>query len=122
MTKRLSPDQIDEAYDRIGATPRRNTYHESKDNSGCGIGVFAIACLGWETDCDTDRLKRNLVLHTLWRDAGYDNNYRRGFTWGFDGDELDPKKDQDVMSNELFMMGYPDGQAAWEKVKSRCGN
>ena len=116
MTKRLSPDDIAEAYDRIGATPRRNTYFHMSSNSGCGIGVFAIANLGCEPDWDSR------TVNAMLRDSGYDNNYRRGFAWGFDGDELDAEHDRDVMSNELFMTGYPDGQAAWEKVKHRCGN
>ena len=114
-TKRLSPDAIDEAYDRIGATPRRFMYCHKPDKSCCGLGVFAIANLGCEPGWDSR------LFNVQLRDACYDQNYRRGFAWGFDGDELDPKEDSDVMSNELFMLGYADGQASWDKVKSRCG-
>jgi len=113
-TKRLSPDAIDEAYDRIGATPRRYGYFQPSDSSGCGLGVYAIANLGCEPGWNSR------LFNVQLRDAGYDQNYRRGFAWGFDGEELDPEHDQDVMSNELFMMGYPDGQAAWERVKHRA--
>ena len=90
-------------------------YCHKPDNSCCGLGVYAIANLGCEPGWDSR------LFNVQLRDAGYDQNYRRGFAWGFDGDSLDPKEDSDVMSNELFMLGYPDGQAAWEKVKSRCG-
>ena len=113
MTKRLSPETIDEAYERIGATPRRNTYYRCADNSCCGLGSFALAVLGAEPGWG------NIKINRLLRDSGYDSNYCRGFTWGFDGDKLDPDDDRDLMENELFMIGYPDGQAAWEAVKHR---
>jgi len=97
--RRITVDEIKEAYKATGLTPARNTWGESGSGCACGLGVLAVAA-----GVPIDDLCSDVVYDTI----NLDEFYGLGFTNGFDGNTR-----LGALSHRPgFNQGYDDGAAA----------
>lgn len=108
--RRLSPDEVIDAYQKTGRTPQRGSYRGFDGSTfACGVGAVAIA----HKNC-ADALG---IFQTFVHELGYGASYHDGFTNGFDGRSRELIKSE-MWEFKRFVDGYEDGQAAWEAVKA----
>ena len=111
--KRITPEQVVEAYKQRGWRPRRSEWaviDAEGNNCGCGLAVVA----GFDIYQLFEKLNDyNTVHHSVVMANELDLNldYVTGYTAGFDGLAAEPWMDE-----ETCRIGYEDGAAAWEAV------
>lgn len=110
--KRLTPEQVVEAYTSAGLTPAQGAYYRPSLNNACGIGAVVIASGAFDGD----------PIHfwsTFTNGLGFDESYHNGFTTGFDTVWLPSEMmDLEERIQPGFADGYADGRAAWDAVQS----
>lgn len=112
--KRLSPDEVIDAYQKTGRIPQRGSYRGFDGSTfACGVGAVALA----QKNC-ADALD---IFQTFVYELDYGLTYHDGFTSGFDGrirELIKPER----WEFKRFVEGYEDGQAAWEAVQPLIPN
>lgn len=94
--KRITPEQVVEAYKVTGLKPCR-VWTTPTGGECCGMGAIAVAA--------------GTADHPLlWADGIYGHQYRLGFTFGFD--DYGQNWRQEEPRNADFDSGYADGLAA----------
>lgn len=114
--KRITPEQVIEAYRKTGFTPRCGLYvcFRGCEISGCGIGAMYYAERGERPD----ERNHNAYDINAWMITSYSASYRRGFIQGFDGDKKYCRVGWDKTE---FNAGCVDGQAARKAVVKELG-
>lgn len=97
--RRITVDEVLEAYRKTGLVPERGAYY--KEGCACGLGVILFAA-GADMNVGDDSL--NAEVEKL---LGIDDSYRVGFVRGFDGKLPLPNRENQA----VFDIGYTDGQA-----------
>lgn len=105
--RRINPDELRAAYEKIGATPKRGPYYDRDRKEGNGVGVYAVAVLGHPGG-------RVGMYRTAMAIAGFDREYVKGYDDGFDG--LDAAPDLPA----AYALGHADGRAGWDAVGGRA--
>jgi len=103
---RITPEQVQAAYQATGLTPTRGVYlgrsGERDAGGACGLGALAYAGLGM------DWAKKGLTCNrAISQVYGLSLSYQDGFIVGFDGLDNEP----DIRS-QAYQDGYADGAAA----------
>ncbi|WP_199615506.1 hypothetical protein [Paenibacillus alkalitolerans] len=110
--KRITPEQVVEAYLERGWVPRQEIWADVLPNGkpcGCGIGVL----IGNDIHDLFD--ERWVVGHygAVAERLGLEKDYAWGFTRGFDGSCTPNPR----IHNPLKLQGIKDGRTAWEAVE-----
>jgi hypothetical protein len=100
--KRITPEEVVEAYRKTGIRPATWLGHLSSDKShGDGMGAYAAANLGV---LSSDRKK----IKDAFLKSGFDFTYLRGFASGFHG-----ATDASRAGEKVFDLGHADGKDAY---------
>lgn len=123
--KRITPEQVREAFLFTGLTPKQG---EFLFNDGCGCGLGAVYTKQRMEEAN-EQFKNKEATISEWKngtiderhicadlDAEYSSAYRTGFAQGFDGTPCDTENYHDDF-RERYDQGYKDGQDAFEAVQ-----
>lgn len=105
--KRITPDQVIEAYQLTGWKPIQDDWIDKVNGQICGCGLAVL--IG---DAEKVRNFDSDIEYRVADELGLSVEYVTGFVQGFDGG---------VMLNYFtgeHKAGYEDGRAAWEAVKA----
>ncbi|MGE6227579.1 hypothetical protein [Paenibacillus chitinolyticus] len=95
--KRITPEQVREAFKNTGLVPKKHTFGDGRT---CGCAITAIAVES-KPGCH-----RN--FYDFVESMGYDGEYLYYFINGFDG-----KNNINFLKlSEIYLIGYRDGEAA----------
>lgn len=99
--RRITPEQVVDAYAAIGVKPIRHAYEAmvGGEYRCCGLAACALTL--------AERNDRMTLLHVR-SVLGLNPEYQAGFTEGFDGTELNPDYD----NSPEYLAGREDGLAA----------
>ena len=108
--KRITPDQVVEAYLATGLVPIRDGWTDRIGDRRCGCGLTAVATQ--ISEANYDRISNAIMEEYVIADLlDLSPKYVGGFADGFDGGKRDPYESED------WQLGYEDGRSAWEAVK-----
>jgi hypothetical protein len=106
-TKRITRDEMAEAYRKTGLGIAREDYISDDGSCGCGMGVYAVAFLG--VDPRGDAIEVFMRVDDAIEAAGFSTPYQNGFSTAFDGGS---RNEHDL--NPDYALGYEDGKAAYD--------
>ena len=112
--KRITAEQVVEAYKKTGLTPIQDHWFAKTSSSPCGCGLTAVAMAKGLTE--VYRLDISLPVR-IRNTLAIPYPYMDGFSTGFDGDELVEREAYESDEDwELYQLGHDDGMSAWEAV------
>lgn len=107
--KRITPEQVVEAYRRTGWRPIQEAFYDRINGQHCGCGLSVLvgdAEKVLQMECYT-----GLRLQLFANELGLTADYVSGFIRGYDGDGGSSWWDSEKL------LGWQDGRACWEAVK-----
>jgi hypothetical protein len=117
MEKRITVEEVIEAYKETGLKPKRGRYFQDfklvdRENyryiPQCACGMGAIYAYNKKNEANYD----SQINQILFIDELYSSSYRCGFANGFDGVESQEK----YHKYKRYGLGYEDGQKAYQAV------
>lgn len=106
MTNHILPETLADLYAQAGVTPGRSWSYNPDTQSCCGLGVAYYASTG----CDSFPPES---LDVICERLNISPSYGMGYWEGFDGNPMDPDRDDDLEYTE----GYRHGFFGWHSVK-----
>lgn len=123
--KRITPEQVREAFLFTKLTPRQGEFLFA-DGCGCGLGAVYTKQRMEEANEQFQNLETTL---SEWKngtiderhicsdlDDEYSSSYRSGFAQGFDDTPPDTENYQGELQ-EMYLAGHEDGINAWKAVQ-----
>lgn len=106
--KRITPDQVVEAYRKTGLLPVQGRWFRSAGPDACACGLTALVHAfgeGWQRDHGAP------TFEGIEQAVGLTPDYASGFMRGFDG--MDPRH----LACGEHKAGHADGVAAWRAIE-----
>lgn len=108
--RRITPEEVVEAYRKTGAKPCPNVYLVFTDNECLACGLGAVLLAEREQEAIAAVREGGGSLPMIWDMVGA--AYEEGFSGGFDPRPFPAPEGP----GERIQQGYEDGRAAWEAV------
>lgn len=111
--KRITPEQVVEAYKRTGWVPEQGEWVRDKPGGkrcGCALGVMIGDGIVSLLNCNSNKSPYAVVSGALKLTPGYVDGFAQGFDGPLSRSYLSTK-------SEFFNTGYTDGRDAWEAVQ-----